>query len=457
MTSVARFQSIAEISAAHMLNSMAEGIGIALFAWILLRIIRKNSGTRFAIWFVALLTIAALPVFGTLHQPQTRQPLQSEVTIASPWAFYLFIGWLVIAALGLARVGIGLWQLRRLRKSCKPADLQTLDPAVRETLQQFESSRPVALCVSDKVRGPTAIGFSNPLVIIPSWVIQKLSPIELRTVLLHELAHVRRWDDWTNLAQRIVSALLFFHPAVWWIQKRLSLEREMACDDVVLSESTNPRKYAECLVRLAENSYFRRGVSLAQAAVSQFRHISLRLHQILDKDRPRATRVWKPALFLLSGFTAVSLAVSPFVPRLVSFADTPGTLVAAGAAEKNGTAYRSARETRISSQGAHIIPTKLNLRSESDNWQHFAARHTSSEGKDAASATNAIDQRVHHPALLKAKAGNIAQVPGTVLLVVQTEEYGGSGLASWNLTVWRVVLLNSRQSSTLKIGVAKAI
>ena len=89
---------------------------------------------------------------------------------------------------------------------------------------------------------------------------QELSAVELNAILLHELAHLRRWDDWTNLIQKIVGAVLFFHPAVWWIEKKLALEREMACDDLVLAKTASPRAYAECLVSLAEKSLLRRGL-----------------------------------------------------------------------------------------------------------------------------------------------------------------------------------------------------
>ncbi len=162
-------------------------------------------------------------------------------------------------------------------------------------MEEFDSPRAVTLCVSDQLRVPTAIGFIKPLVVIPAWTMRELSPAELNTILLHELAHLRRWDDWTNLVQKILGALLFFHPAVWWIEKKLALEREMACDDMVLAKTASPRAYAECLVSLAEKSFLRRGLALAQAAVDRMRHVSLRVTQILDEKRPGATRVWRPA------------------------------------------------------------------------------------------------------------------------------------------------------------------
>ena len=95
--------------------------------------------------------------------------------------------------------------------------------------------------VSDDVRVPTALGFFRPAVVLPSWTLRDLSPDELKVIVLHELAHLRRWDDWTNLAQKFVKAIFFFHPAVWWIDSRLALEREIACDDMVLEQTANAR------------------------------------------------------------------------------------------------------------------------------------------------------------------------------------------------------------------------
>ena len=121
-------------------------------------------------------------------------------------------------------------------------------------------------------------------------------------------------------SRRSWARCLFFHPAVWWIEKKLALEREMACDDLVLASTTSPRAYAECLVSLAEKSFLRRGLALAQAAVDRLRHVSLRVAQILDVHRPRATRVWRPAPVLVGGVSLVCLlGLSQAPTRLVSF------------------------------------------------------------------------------------------------------------------------------------------
>src|SRR6185312_16574086 len=302
MTAALNLQSVAQLSAERILNCTAEGMVIALLAWLVLRAIGpQNSNTRFAVWFAALLGIAMLPLFGNWASSGAGLTQRSEITMPGSWALYIFAAWLLVAAAGLLRVGLGFWHLHRLRKSCVPVDVAALDPVLWKTLEEFDSPRSVRLCVSDRLRVPTAIGFTKPLVVIPSWTMQELSAAELNTILLHELAHLQRRDDWTNLVQKILGALLFFHPAVWWIEKKLALEREMACDDMVLASTTSPRAYAECLVSLAEKSFLRRGLALAQAAVDRLRNVTLRVSQILDVHRPRATRVWRPAPVLVGG------------------------------------------------------------------------------------------------------------------------------------------------------------
>jgi len=151
------------------------------------------------------------------------------------------------------------------------------------------------------------------------------------------LAHLRRWDDWTNLAQQVLKALLFFHPAVWWIENQLALEREMACDDAVLAETGNPRGYAQCLISMAEKSFLRRGLALAQAAVNRMRQTSLRVSQILDINRPSATRIWKPALYSVAAFFVLCLVSLSHAPELVAFQDRMPDAALASATSPHGT------------------------------------------------------------------------------------------------------------------------
>ncbi len=379
-------QTMAQISVERILNALPEGFLIALFVWALLRVLRRqNSGTRFAVWFLALLTVAALPVLGGFGaglgaeqgpgQQQAMMLMASRMSapvsgglppaIAIPgrWALFVFLAWAVGAGVAMARLATGLWHLRQLRRSCTPVVAADLDPAVQKTVeaigasgsveprlverrasspvpphpqpadgrarQSLHWSKPVTVATSECVRVPAAIGFWKRTIVLPAWALRELPPEDLNVILLHEFAHLRRGDDWTNLIQKIVRALFFFHPAVWWIENRLSVEREMACDDAVLAETANPHGYATCLVSLLEKSLAHRRVqrfvdkrwssSLAHAAVDRAREAALRLAQILDTKRPVATRVWKPALGMVAAFSVVCLALLPHAPQFVAF------------------------------------------------------------------------------------------------------------------------------------------
>jgi beta-lactamase regulating signal transducer with metallopeptidase domain len=324
-----QLQAIAEISAAHLIDCLIEGTLVAFSVALVLRLRRKeSSGAKFAIWFSALIAIAALPfmagAFSSI-QPLSGSVLpvmhHSAVTLPASWAFYLFAGWISIAMLSLLRVAISLCHVRFLRRSCIAIDPAQIDPLLRNTLENAGPPSPV-LCTSDRVQVPTAIGFFRPAIVIPAWLLHDLSPDELNQILLHELAHLRRRDDWTNLIQKIVKAIFFFHPAIWWIEKKLSLEREMACDDAVVAATAQPRAYAQCLTHLAERTLIRRSIALAQAALGRVRHTSLRVAKILNPSRHVSTPRWKPALSLIAAVSLGSAVLASREPQLISFQDS---------------------------------------------------------------------------------------------------------------------------------------
>jgi beta-lactamase regulating signal transducer with metallopeptidase domain len=314
------FQTLAQVSAASLINTVVEGIGIAILAWTLLRFsARQSSGTRFAVWFFALLGIAALPFFAPSGSHAFSGGARAPLTISSSGAVYLLAAWASISAVWLMRLGMGLWQIAKLRRSCEQVDLATLHPELEAVLKQFAPVREVRLCISDRVQAPAAVGFFRPAIVLPSWALTDLSLEDLKVTLLHELAHLRRWDDWTNLFQKVMKAVLFFHPAVWWIEGRLALEREMACDDLVLEQTANPKAYAASLISFAEKIHQGRELALVHAVVGRVKQISRRVTRILDSKRPSATRVWKPALGFVTVLSGAALVSAPYVPQLVAF------------------------------------------------------------------------------------------------------------------------------------------
>jgi beta-lactamase regulating signal transducer with metallopeptidase domain len=425
--------ALAQMSAERLLNSLAEGLAIALFAWILLRLIgRRNSGTRFAVWFCALLAIAVSPFIemgsarGAFLDPST-----AAITMPRAWASYLFGVWATIAFLGLLRVATGLWHLRTIRRSCKLLDPQEVDPLLRHSLAEVHSIRPVVLCVSAELRVPTAIGFAKPAVVLPEWALRDLSAAELNTVLLHELAHLQRWDDWTNLAQKLLRALFFFHPAVWWVENRLALEREMACDDMVLAQTANPRAYAACLVALAEKILLRRGVALAQAAVGRMRQTSQRILRILDARASHAAQVWKPAPWVVGAFSIACLVSSAHAPKLVAFGDAVPRVVAQSS---NPGVSPTTRAQFSPTPSVPVIQASYTERT---------AGAVESRAKAPIRAVARRSVRVPHPAPLVVTASApvapeiSAPPPQAVFVLMEGQRYGDAGPVLWRVCIWR--------------------
>src|SRR5581483_206167 len=90
--------------------------------------------------------------------------------------------------------------------------------------------RTVRVRVGENWRVPAVLGFIWPTLLLPAALLAECSPAQLQMIVAHELAHVRRWDYLVNFVQRVIEALLFFNPAVWWISHRIRTEREACCD-----------------------------------------------------------------------------------------------------------------------------------------------------------------------------------------------------------------------------------
>ncbi len=122
--------------------------------------------------------------------------------------------------------------------------------AVARLSKQLHVRRPIRLLQSAIVEVPTVIGWVRPVLLIPASALAGLSPRQLEAILAHELAHIRRHDYLVNLLQTLVETLLFYHPAVWWLSRRIRIEREHCCDDLAVSLCGDPYTYARALADL---------------------------------------------------------------------------------------------------------------------------------------------------------------------------------------------------------------
>lgn len=426
------FGLLAQAGAQRLLDSLVLGSEIAALAWILLRLApRSSAATRFAVWFSALVAIAAAPLGGSALEagllPGSSWGLPSAWRLSLPasWAPYLLGAWALIAACGLLRLGSGLRQLRRLRQSCSVIDPAGLPPLARRTVVEFNREAALQIYVSQRVSVPMAVGFFRPAVILPVWLPAQVSDEELNQILLHEMAHLRRHDDWSNLGQKLLEALLFFHPAAWWIAGQVSLEREMACDDAVLRATGSPRAYAQCLARLAEVSVVRRSLALGQAAVSRLRQTSRRVAGILDGRSRTAARPWAAAMPLLGLMLAGSLVLAEHAPQLVAFQSR--RLITAAA----------------SKPAAPVVPARYVLPEPSDAPAPVRpAQGQSSASSNSAEKTQRAPARATRaPRLVRAKV-NPAASGQLVVIAVEDSQFGADGSQLWQIRVWQVVLIN---------------
>ncbi len=470
-------QTVAQISVERLLNALPVGFLIALFAWALLRVLRRqNSGTRFAVWFLALLTVAALPLLGGFGAGQRQAlmtsgmsaplsgSLRAAIAIPGRWALFVFLAWALGACVAMARLATGLWRLRQLRRSCTPVVAADLDPVVRKTVEAIGASKSVTVATSECVRVPAAIGFLKRTIVLPAWALRELPPEDLNVILLHEFAHLRRGDDWTNLIQKIVRALFFFHPAVWWIESRLSVEREMACDDAVLAETANPHGYATCLVSLLEKSLAHRLVdkrwssSLAHAAVDRAREAALRLAQILDTKRPVATRVWKPALSMVAAFSVVCLMVLPHAPQFVAFDRT--ARVGTGALARPSRAQLGSNLRPQQTQIRYSEPPSVAATAKMKMAKAVHPRNASGNllvpARLVAAPLNAEPPRDQVVAV-SANADREIVPQFRTLVFIEATQYGTADSSVWSVQVWRVTWVSTVPAPLAAAPVANSI
>ena len=344
---------------AAVLNSLWQTAVLAAAAWIALRFMpRVNAATRHLIWWAVLALLVLLPVVGHSIRvlPPRAQPVVASTVpdpveeppaiAASPspalpkaplafdpgnWPARIFAAWCFIALLQLARVVWSYVWLRGLKRRASLAD-----PDLRRNFDAWSMScavgRPARLLVSTEIASPIAVGFRQPAVILPASLVADFKDVDLDHVLLHELAHLARRDDWTNLAARLAAAVLAVHPVAAWVLQRIEREREIACDDWVVSMTGQPRPYAASLTRLFELCLARRRMLLASGMAERASHLGDRIQALLHRRGDLTARVSVTRLVLGSLALAALVIAFAQAPNWIAFAqDRPSPAASAPA------------------------------------------------------------------------------------------------------------------------------
>jgi beta-lactamase regulating signal transducer with metallopeptidase domain len=175
-----------------------------------------------------------------------RQPGQLIETLL-PW---LTTAWFLGVVLQSLRLLAAWAHTQRLKRSQARLILEYWQRRVQRLSRQLRVTRPVLLLESSLVRVPTVIGWLRPALLLPTSVFTGLTPGQLDMIVAHELAHIRRHDYLVNVLQTIVDTLLFYHPAVRWVSRRIRVEREHVCDDIAVAFSGDALVYARALTRM---------------------------------------------------------------------------------------------------------------------------------------------------------------------------------------------------------------
>lgn len=256
----------------------------------------------------------------------TLMPGGADAVVAGPAAAGLLpwlgqnLGWIVAlwascaGALSLRMVVGLLWIGRAAR-------LESQDPVWQERLARLAErcglDRVVRLQVVDGLASPITAGWWRPVVLVPASLVAGMPPHLLEALLAHELGHVRRHDYLVNLLQNVIETLLFYHPAVWWLSRRIRAEREQIADDFAAHHLGEPRRLALALSELEKLQFSSH--HLAQAANGG--DLMARIRRLLRPDVQALN--WKAAIPVLG--LAIVCAASAHAPmnRATASASTP--------------------------------------------------------------------------------------------------------------------------------------
>jgi GWxTD domain-containing protein len=175
-------------------------------------------------------------------------------------------------------------------------------------------SRGVTLLESCLAEVPVVIGYVRPVILMPVGLMTGLPAGQIESILLHELAHIRRHDYLVNLLQIVVEGLVFYHPAVWWISGVIRAERENCCDDLVVATQGDAFAYAAALTALEQNRGAVREAVLAATGGSLVK----RVHRLLvQPEGPRAalTPVFSAAILTIMMVAALAAWQTSAPPR----------------------------------------------------------------------------------------------------------------------------------------------
>ena len=316
-----------------LLNWLWQGSLVAILVRLAVGLPRSiNAATRYVIWWITLgvvLAMAAVPIslrmFTDVGEPVARTVGSGAWLTLPPlpgWLGPTLLGvWTMWVSVWVARGVLAWFELRRLRGS-----IREVGSGVEERLPAWSalkgSGRIARLTTSAQVSSAAVLGLRSPAIVLSPWTTEQLAVEDLDRIVIHEWAHVQRRDDFAALAQLLVRAVAGFHPAVWWLDRAIAFEREIACDDWVIELTGSPRHYAACLTRMAERRFAAPALALSVLPVRRA-HLTRRIARLLDTGRNGSVRRSHLTL-VLAGTGTLTAALGAFAIDAVEVMTRPG-------------------------------------------------------------------------------------------------------------------------------------
>lgn len=441
---VPMLHAVSSAASAALVMGVAEGVALTIAVSVLLRLCPGLSASvRSAVWTVALGISILLPAGSLLRTPGKTQAGQAAAQVGEGWAMVLVAIWVVLSAARLTLLVAGAIRLRQVWRRAVPFEAGT---ECRKWLAT--GGRQAELCLSEDVDRPSVVGFLRPRVLLPAAQLKTLAPAEIEHIVRHEMEHLQRRDDWTNLAQKLSLAIFPVNPVLFWLDRRLCRERELACDDGVLRQTGAPKTYAACLASLAENrlatkAMLRRGGALLLGAWGRETELSRRVLRILSWRDTALGRRSNPAVagVLMIGVAAIGLELARcpdllrFTNESASFAEVglavvgspSGDVILPATAQENGSAVKPMLVKAVLPMQARVRPraaAQSNKESHARSAQRILRSRISRKVKQIPPRQTA--QRT--PALRVLMTDWPAELPARLVLTVAGEDRSGASV-----------------------------
>ena len=230
------------------------------------------------------------------------------------WSFALVAIWALVAGTLLLRLAAAYAAVARMKQAAIPLD----DPLMLARLHAAGHRRRASVARSAQVEIPCAVGFRRPMILIPTRLAGSLDADDLARIVLHESAHLQRYDDWINALEQVVCALQFFQPALYVARRSIDFEREVACDDRVLEDAGEPLRYAECLARIVQRHVRGRQAAVVPGFVLRRAQVVARVRRIVDRSRDASPHLRIGAAVLGAAVMIATLGIARLQVPLVA-------------------------------------------------------------------------------------------------------------------------------------------